>query len=683
MTLSFLYPLFWFAGLAVAAPIWLHLRRRAETNVLRFSAVKFLDDQPQARRSPLHVQNWLLLLLRVIALLLLVAAFAWPYLPGEVRAPVRESRIYILDNTLSHQAGEQFTAARDRLASELRSLGPDVQAAVIELTALPRVVVEFKQRGADAADALEQLAPSSQRGSYLEAFRMAQSLLASALGDERSIVFVGDNQANQWLDGQNIAPFLHKVDVRLPAARKEPRLNVGVFDARVRRVFLGDKSRIEGEVKVSFTGGMKAVELDIVANGESKSKNKLEPPKDEEVLVVSFDWDDEPTEWVKGEVRAKLEGDELPGDDSVVFSLPPVREGKVVLAARSQFLRTALSPEVMQGRWAATLATDETLASGVADIRGGEVLCMESRYLQSAESRALLQHYLDKGRGVVLLVDHVSPASQGVLREHGIELKSVVDMPAGNATFRYVYGEHPIFAPFRSPDFGNLLEVQIRRYRRLTAASAVPLAFSQHGDLLVFQVDRPHGKFLVLSFGLERADTNWPVHPTFVPWLDLVLQSVRPDTTLPSRFEPGERGVWSLPDLPADAELVIGSGEREEARVPVKDGRVEFRAPSAPGLYEVSLNGGRTVEQMLEVNPSPQESRLTYADPAEIVAAWTLSSSGGDEGPTLADLASQMELSRTEIFRQRIWWWLLIAALAALVAEMLGVARRVGAAGAN
>src|SRR5262245_28710070 len=108
MPFSFLNPWIWLGAVAVAAPIWLHLRRRKETNVVRFSAVRFLDDQPEPRRSPLRLRGLLLFALRILALLLIIAAFAWPYLPGANTVPLRESRVYILDNTLSHQANGGF-----------------------------------------------------------------------------------------------------------------------------------------------------------------------------------------------------------------------------------------------------------------------------------------------------------------------------------------------------------------------------------------------------------------------------------------------------------------------------------------------------------------------------------------------------------------------------------------------
>src|SRR5580704_14875086 len=100
MSLSFLNPLLWLGALALAAPVWLHLRRKRNFELFPFSALRFLDDEPRPRNGPLQLRNLLLFALRALALLSIIAAFAWPYLRGGNAAPIRESRVYILDNTL-------------------------------------------------------------------------------------------------------------------------------------------------------------------------------------------------------------------------------------------------------------------------------------------------------------------------------------------------------------------------------------------------------------------------------------------------------------------------------------------------------------------------------------------------------------------------------------------------------
>ena len=141
MLISFLNPWLWVGALALAAPVWLHLRQRKQRNLLLFSAVRFLEDQPEPRRSPMQLRDRLLFGLRALGLLALVAAFAWPYLRAANLIPIKESRVYILDNTLSRQANNGFTEDRDRIVRDLSKAGPDIQIGVIELKALPRVVV--------------------------------------------------------------------------------------------------------------------------------------------------------------------------------------------------------------------------------------------------------------------------------------------------------------------------------------------------------------------------------------------------------------------------------------------------------------------------------------------------------------------------------------------------------------
>ena len=132
--MSILYPLMALGVLAGAVPIWLHLRRRDERNLVEFSTLRFLDDQPLARARPLWPRNWPLLILRLLGLLLLVAAFTWPYVEGEETVIVEESRVYILDNTLSHQVNDAFTSARDRVADELDRQDVRTQIGVVELS---------------------------------------------------------------------------------------------------------------------------------------------------------------------------------------------------------------------------------------------------------------------------------------------------------------------------------------------------------------------------------------------------------------------------------------------------------------------------------------------------------------------------------------------------------------------
>src|ERR1041385_2029789 len=159
MSFSFLNPWLWLGAVALAAPIWLHLRRRHETNLVRFSALRFLDDEPQPRQSPLRLRNLLLFLLRALALLLVIGAFAWPYLRNANNVPIEQSRVYVFDNTLSHQANGAFGRDRDFLLGEINKAGPNIQIAVVELASEPRVLVSFSDSRENARERVTALQP--------------------------------------------------------------------------------------------------------------------------------------------------------------------------------------------------------------------------------------------------------------------------------------------------------------------------------------------------------------------------------------------------------------------------------------------------------------------------------------------------------------------------------------------
>ncbi len=77
--MSFLTPLYALAALAIAAPILFHLVRRRPKEKIEFSSHLFLDPAPPRLTRSSRIENWLLLLLRGGAILLVAAAFARPY----------------------------------------------------------------------------------------------------------------------------------------------------------------------------------------------------------------------------------------------------------------------------------------------------------------------------------------------------------------------------------------------------------------------------------------------------------------------------------------------------------------------------------------------------------------------------------------------------------------------------
>lgn len=745
--MSLLYPLMLLGAIAVGVPLWLHLRRRDETDLVTFSAMRFLDDQPVARTRPLWPRDWLLLLLRIAALLLLITAFAWPYAEDEHAVVVEESCVYILDNTLSHQSRGGFERGRDRIADALQEATVRTQLGVIELGTLPRTVVRFGDHPGEAARRVRELLPQDGRGPYLDAFRAAAEMLETSLGEHRRIVFVTDNQANQWQDGLGAQPFLRNVDVDVSEVDTLQDDNLGLSDPAARRFTRDGQDFVECVVRVMRCGTAPAATVIFSANGREVARRDVafdsaaapqlddavfsaDPPAnavdDQEVARASAfrpqvfsvfaEWPVAADEWLFGTARVQpsrerdAESDDadpqasqpspdaLPGDDRVYFSLKPVREGRVALIAGSPYLRQALAPPVMRGRWRTTVL--ETPDSTVFDSEEPpDVVVLECHSLTDESVRNGVRDTLNAGRGVILLVDRSTPLIVGFLRELGIEMQPQSARAGSNARFRYVFMEHPIFQAFRSPDLGDLSNITVTRHRRLKLDRAMPVAFAANGDPLLFDVQQTTGRMLVFAFNFDRRDTNWPIHPTFIPFLDHCLSYVRAVETTETAYEPGESVVWNVP-ADASAEQILVRRHDETAKTdaddsqwssqtqgmltaPVTNGQARWELPGHPGHYELRYGPEGPLQSVLDVNTAARESELVYTDDPVAIEAWTIPADVTDRTTAAADAPAAVDLSELEILQQHMWWAFLAAAVVAALIETLWVALKPNAVAEN
>jgi hypothetical protein len=260
----------------------------------------------------------------------------------------------------------------------------------------------------------------------------------------------------------------------------------------------------------------------------------------------------------------------------------------------------------------------------------------------------------------------VTPAITGCLRELGFEIEGTSPPEGGPEKIQYVLSNHPVFHPFLSPEYGNLTDIKVSKYFKLRSTQAMPLIFSERGAGLFFQSAKPQGKLFVAAFGLDRESTSWPVHQTFIPFLDLVLQNARAEDTTPVNFEPGEVNSIQLTAAhSAVREVVLHDGSSEVGRVAVEQGRAQLRLPDHPGIYALTYDESPRVEKMFCVNPSPKESELAYVDAPEAMKVWRFGNS--KEPPRGA--AAGARLSLAGILQQRLWWWMVVGSLVALLLE--------------
>ena len=118
--MSFLYPSFFWALLLIAVPVIIHLFNFRIYKTVYFSNIRFLQDIKDVSDSKSKIKHFIVLILRILAIIALTMAFAGPYVPLlKTGNSSKESIVTIyLDNSYSMNAGSLhgnlFDAAKER-----------------------------------------------------------------------------------------------------------------------------------------------------------------------------------------------------------------------------------------------------------------------------------------------------------------------------------------------------------------------------------------------------------------------------------------------------------------------------------------------------------------------------------------------------------------------------------------
>ena len=112
--MSLLSPLFLFALLGIALPIWLHRLQTNATEREKFSSIMFMEQSQQRVHIRRKLKYLLLMALRILFLILLVLAFTKPVFFVDPEAAVTEDmthHVIVLDTSFSMREGDSFEQA--------------------------------------------------------------------------------------------------------------------------------------------------------------------------------------------------------------------------------------------------------------------------------------------------------------------------------------------------------------------------------------------------------------------------------------------------------------------------------------------------------------------------------------------------------------------------------------------
>jgi len=141
--------LIYLAGIsAIALPILFHLIRRAPKGRIQFSSLMFLRTSPPRVTRRSRIENWPLLLLRALAVILLALAFARPFLDRAATTAVDGSqatrKVVLLDTSASMRRGDLWQKAQDTLKDVLDQASPVDRISVMSYDTKTTTILGFE-----------------------------------------------------------------------------------------------------------------------------------------------------------------------------------------------------------------------------------------------------------------------------------------------------------------------------------------------------------------------------------------------------------------------------------------------------------------------------------------------------------------------------------------------------------
>jgi len=681
--MSFLVPLY-LAGLAAASlPFVLHLVRKTPRNRQEFSSLMFLAPTPPRVTRRSRLEQFLLLALRITALVLLAIAFARPFLREAAALsldslPGRRVAI-LLDTSASMRRADLWPKALQAVEKELDDLGQHEDVALYVFDDRLRSIVDFQpEHGGDiigkpqiVRQQLKALQPGwagTDLGAALTAVASDLEASTDVRGSmlEPQIVVVSDFQKGSRLE----ALQSYEWPAAIPAVLRP--LTVGKStNAYVRILSRDDEDENEAttvRVRVASAADSVADQFQIAWSGDGAGASPASetsvyvPPGQSRVVRMT-----RPVESAHSS-RIRLRGDDHDFDNA--FFVVPLRKQNATIVyvgadhegspqGLLHFFRLAVSNDPFRAVDVQAVSPEKLLLPR----EGAPQMVVVSTALP-VDVRESLEQYAERG-GSVLLVPVDEVASQSIPAFFEDAVVAGTSLPAGRDYL--LLGEidfnDPLFVPFQDARYNDFTRIHFWKRRQIElkqpSATRVLARFDDGSPALMERKMGP-GRVWALASGWHPDDSQLALSSKFVPlmgqMIDLACGTAKPPAGL-TIDEP-----ISLAPVSEGSAIVIRTPDGEVHRL--EPGADRFTATTMPGIYTVSRDGN---ESQIAVNLPAEESETTPLDLEQLEQRGVHVKNQLSRAQRIEQVRQQRD---TELeSRQRIWRWLIAAAIVILVLE--------------
>lgn len=672
--MSFLTPFFLLGLSAIAVPILVHLIQRERKRVIQFPSLMFVQKIPYQSVRRRRLRHWFLLLMRAAAIALIVAAFARPYFPQGAAAAMaaaggsREA-VILLDQSASMGYGDHWQRAKDHAAQAIGSLGAGDRATLILFSRNAEESIRATSDRGRLDGALNAAAVTSSGTRFGPALKLAESILSRSTLQRREAILISDFQKSGWSGSEDVR-FSDNITLTPISVASDKAPNLAVPSVTFARSFFSNQERVAVTAGVANKSAEPAagvsVTLEIEGHVIETKTVDVAANASASVTFAPFTLA-EPA--AHGIVRAGSDG--LPADNSFDFVVKPSQSVSVLVinsgtdAQSSFYLSRALAIGSTPAFQVETIPAARASAE-MLDRRS--VVILNDTSLPPALAGGALKRFVERGGGLLVVFgDRTTwPSTEAGLLPG--TLGAVVDRTdSRGGTIGFRDYSHPVFEVFKAPRSGDFSAARVLRYRALEAGpDSRIIARFDDGGIAAAEQRLGAGRVIAWSTTLDDSWTDLALKPVYLP---LVHQLTR----YLGQYE--QASAWSTVGQVVDLATLVKSPSERVIVTPAKE-RIRLSAGDSSllelnehGVYEIrAASSASDRPDRIAVNIDPPESDLTPLDPSELVAAVT--GHAVQSGQNAGNAPSELTPAEAEK-QQNVWWYLLVAGLLLLAAEMV------------
>jgi hypothetical protein len=705
----------------VGLPVLIHFFSRKQRDIVNWAAMEFLLASRAPRRSFLKLKDLILLLLRILVVLLIVAALAQPLISmGWIGSTGPRDVILVLDNSMSTarktSGGTLFDQEVDQAVKLIHQLNAADTVRVLLASPSPEWLTDSAQIADNSTQEglisrLHQLLPNGGAADIPKAVHTAIKTEPTSKDVARFVTVIADNQAFGWrADATSEWASLFTLSQRakppvllraiLPGAETGPPSNLAVEKVAGTRTVAPVGQPVALTAIVKNTGAFKrdATTLAWSADGQSIGTTAVPAldPGEETAVTLSQPFP------IPGliDISCQLTShDDLALDDSARFLLNVTESAPILvvegeshfdpLQSDSAYLLSALGWQPNGEAVAKSVAVAsifhpklinyqkldaETLASYQC------VVLANVPHL-SDDTVQKLSRFVSSGGGLwVALGDQTEIAAfNKQFFASGAGLSPVtLKQPVGDAADREKFtalspppAENPATALLADTHRLDIDKVRVFRRHQMDTGndkSISVLVRAEGGSPLVVEKAFGRGRVIVQGIPLNVSWSNLPLCQSFVVMVHEWLWYLTESGMVRRNLQPGEplqlsEGLNSgnggaTVDTPASGITQV-VGREEQGRMIYRYAKTVF-----PGEYRMTISGGKQPAEKFQVNRNPLESDFTPLNETQMASLRDVGGIGFGAKPF-----TETRNVRVAAPPRNLAFWLLMALLAFLAME--------------